>query len=579
MDTFGCITPDIAGESTDMLSATETQPLLPGNARIWGRNTSGSFRPNMPLKRDIRAKLEERLEFETLVADLSARFVNLPANRVDAEILDAQRRICECLRVDVSALWQNEVESSSTYVLTHLFRPPGGPPAPDRMDAQDYFPWCRRELLAGKDIIVSSLDKLPPEAARDKESWKYFGVKTSLTIPLAVGGGPAIGFLSFNDIQRARDWPDDLVKRLKLVAQIIASTLARKKSDETLRESEELSRSTFDQAAVGIGHIATDGRWLRVNDKLCSLLGFSREEMLQMTTHDITCAEDLEKDLSCVQELLSGAAKTFSTEKRYIRKDRSQFWAKSTVSLVQTVTEKPKYFISVVEDITGQKRAEEGLRNLSGRLITVQEQERAWVAKELHDGICQHLALLAVNLDRLKDNPPDQQHLCAHIEQLSKRTKEMAEDVRRLSHGLHPFPLEQLGLTAALNSFCRRLELGANLRIECTAHDVVRMLPKDVALCLYRVAQEALQNVMKHSGAKRATVDLTQNSDEIRMRIADDGKGFDLESIDAANSLGLAGMRERVGLVQGELSFDSHPGQGTVVDAHIPLQSGLKSLR
>jgi hypothetical protein len=87
VDTFGCITPDIAGESTDMLSATETQPLLPGNARIWGRNTSGSFRPNMPLKRDIRAKLEERLEFETLVADLSARFVNLPANRVDAEIL------------------------------------------------------------------------------------------------------------------------------------------------------------------------------------------------------------------------------------------------------------------------------------------------------------------------------------------------------------------------------------------------------------------------------------------------------------------------------------------------------------
>ncbi len=194
---------------------------------------------------------EERLSFETLLANLSARFVNVPAEKVDAEIVDAQRRICDCLGLDASSLWQSTVQNSSVYVATHLFRPTGGPPAPERMDAQEYFPWCRQQLLAGNTIIVSSLEKLPPEAARDLETWKYFGAKTSLTFPLSAGGGPIFGFLSFNDLRTERPWPSTIVNRLQLVAQIFANALARRHADEAIRENEERFRGLAESALVG----------------------------------------------------------------------------------------------------------------------------------------------------------------------------------------------------------------------------------------------------------------------------------------------------------------------------------------
>src|SRR5512135_330284 len=372
----------------------------------------------------LHTQLEERLSFETLLTNLSARFVNVPAEQVDGEILDAQRRICDCLGLEASALWQNQVENSSVHVLTHLFRPPGGTPAPDRMDAQEYFPWCRQQLLAGNMIIVSSLEKLPPEAARDVESWKYFGAKTSLTFPLSAGRGPIFGFLSFNDLRAERVWPKAVVKRLQLVAQIFANALARKQLDQTLRASEELSRTTFEQAAVGISHVGTDGRWLRVNDKLCAILGYPREELMQLTFQDITYPEDLDKDLNYVRQLLSGEINTYSIDKRYIRKDRSVVWANLTVSLVRSDAGEPKHFISVVEDITRRKQAEVELHELSGRLIKAQEKERAWLAKELHDGLSQNLALLAVDLDLLGQQPSitgDQ--LRARMSELSAQTR------------------------------------------------------------------------------------------------------------------------------------------------------------
>jgi transcriptional regulator with GAF, ATPase, and Fis domain len=180
-------------------------------------------------------ELEARLRFETLIADLSLKFINLPSNEVAPEIEGAQRRVCQCLGLDLSALWQWSPESPGCLALTHLYRSLEGPPTPEPMDAQEYFPWCLRQLLAGKVIAVSSVEELPPEAARDQEVWRHFGIKTTLTIPLSAGGGPVIGALSFNDMKKERPWPEALVKRLQLVAQIFANALMRKRSEEAIR--------------------------------------------------------------------------------------------------------------------------------------------------------------------------------------------------------------------------------------------------------------------------------------------------------------------------------------------------------
>ncbi|MGO9110072.1 MAG: sigma 54-interacting transcriptional regulator [Thermoguttaceae bacterium] len=188
--------------------------------------------------------LQARLRFETLIDDLSLKFINLPGNEVDAEIEDAQRRVCQFLDLDMSSLWQWSHKSPESLVLTHLYRSLEGPPTPEPMDAQEYFPWSVRQLQAGKVIYVSSIEDLPAEAARDQEVCRYFNIKSALALPLSVGRGPLIGVLSFNDVKDERVWSEALVKRLQLVAQIFASTLVRNRSDEAIRaalaENEQL---------------------------------------------------------------------------------------------------------------------------------------------------------------------------------------------------------------------------------------------------------------------------------------------------------------------------------------------------
>jgi PAS domain S-box-containing protein len=140
---------------------------------------------------------------------------------------------------------------------------------------------------------------------------------------------------------------------------------ATNKMAQELLESEERFRATFEQAAVGIAHVAPDGHWLLVNQRLCDIVGYSRAELLELTFQDITYADDLESDLTYVQQMLLNQLQSYSMEKRYIRKDGSLVWINLTVSLVRDKGGSPKYFISVVEDISIRKQAENQIRDLS----------------------------------------------------------------------------------------------------------------------------------------------------------------------------------------------------------------------
>lgn len=210
--------------------------------------------------------------------------------------------------------------------------------------------------------------------------------------------------------------------------------------------------------------------------------------------------------------------------------------------------------------------------DLSGRLIHAQEQERARLAKDLHDGLSQSLALLAVELELLAQRlPVHPGEISTRLIELSERTREISSEVHRLSRGLHPAKLEQLGLAAALGGFCREVEASGTLCVRFTSVDVPRSLPHEAALCLYRIAQEALQNVVKHSGAEQAAVALRRAQGVIELVIQDDGCGFDVDAVRGTESLGLIGMRERARLVHGHIEFDSSPGQGATVRVSVPL--------
>jgi formate hydrogenlyase transcriptional activator len=188
--------------------------------------------------------LEERLRFETLLAELSAHFVNLPADQIDSEIEDAQRRICELLDVDRSTLWQVCEGEPGTLLLTHIHQPPGSTSPPDRMNAMDFFPWTVQKILGGETVTISKMTDLPPEADRDWESFGLYGGKSGVYVPLSVGGGPVFGLLTFAVMREERGWLEPVVKGFKLIAQVFANALARKRMEgqlrERIREIEEL---------------------------------------------------------------------------------------------------------------------------------------------------------------------------------------------------------------------------------------------------------------------------------------------------------------------------------------------------
>jgi signal transduction histidine kinase len=229
-------------------------------------------------------------------------------------------------------------------------------------------------------------------------------------------------------------------------------------------------------------------------------------------------------------------------------------------------------YIGTCVDITERKLSEESLQSLSGRLIRAQEDERARIARELHDDFSQRLALLGIGLGRLwKKLPESDVEDRARILQMLKGTREMSADIHTLSHQLHSSKLELVGLVPALNGLCR--EIGEKYKIEVffSSSGFPRNIQKDVELCLFRVTQEALGNVVKHSQASSAHVELGSNQDGVSLRITDEGRGFDPEISNPDAGIGLVGMRERLRLVGGRLSVSSELLRGTEILAEVPV--------
>lgn len=234
--------------------------------------------------------------------------------------------------------------------------------------------------------------------------------------------------------------------------------------------------------------------------------------------------------------------------------------------------------IGLLIERTSRRRAEKVLRSsqselraLTSRLLQAQESERRRIARELHDDLNQVLALIAIELDLLAQSPPEPGSTYDNrVRGLSGRVKQLSSAVHDLSHQLHPAKLEQLGLVAALRGLCCELAQAHGLSIEFAAAGVPASIPGETALCLYRITQEALRNIIKHSGAPHARVELCGSPDAITLKISDDGAGFDPVGSDGNPGLGLVSMRERLRLVGGQIAIDARPAGGVRIDVRIP---------
>ncbi|HTS70916.1 MAG TPA: PAS domain S-box protein [Terriglobia bacterium] len=960
-------------------------------------------------RKRAEAELADRLRFETLLAELSSRFVHLPAEQIDGEINCALRRVCESLGMEMASLWRPTLSGPGAVTLTHSWGPVAGPPFDDHLNGQELFPWCFGQISAGKVVAVSSLEELPPEATRDRENWRQFGIKSNLTIGLAVGGDSIAWALSFNTLQEQHAWPEPLVKRLEMVAQIFSHALARQSSDRALKESEERFRSLVENATVGIYRTTPDGRILAANSAMVKMLGYAdfeslaarnleeegfephysrrefrdrmerdgqviglemgwtrqdgstifvresarairgadgkilyydgivediterkraeealrqrnkyietvfenapigfavhtisdgvgrfvsaryediygvrrgaidshytffdkvwpynpafREELrrrvvadmtsgdaarmhwekvplwnaagqvryinamniplpeqdlMVSTVEDVTASVEAEEALrkqaafdglmtevlsrfatcppsevdTAVVESLRGIAKFIGADHAYVvrfsadgatwsathewfgpevgsmfrnyqavpmgtvprtermlqegkvvrinspddygaeevaerrhreaeghlaalnipiivnqrvkgniglhchahplpwsdddvvrlsmvgdavvtaldrkqsleelRKSEEKFSkafhaspvAMTILSLVtgryievnkafeenseyrahEIIGRTPKELglnvnpaglemiihamrdperfrdletqyrtksgeirtvllsteliefggepcsLRVMEDITDRKRIELSQRELGARMLMVQEEERRRVARELHDDFSQRLALLAIDLEQLAQRPEaTRQEWTQRLQAMWAQTQELTTDIHRLSYQLHPSKLEDLGLVAAVRGYCHELSRQGGLEVKFSSANVPPCLPKEIALCIYRVVQEALRNVVKHSGAKTVGVDLGGGSREVSLVVADSGKGFDVNVARNSGGLGLVSMQERVRYAGGTWSVDTHPSGGTRIVVRIPVPAAAEA--
>jgi PAS domain S-box-containing protein len=428
-------------------------------------------------------------------------------------------------------------------------------------------------------VGISSLADLPPEARGELPNWEQMAIRSSLVLPIEIGK-EVRHLIVVHTVHEEREWPDALTKRLRLLGELLVGALERNATLAALRETEAHLLSGADLA--GLAHYAIDyarGE-TQADDRFFDICGIPPDERQGLRPLHFWMEhihpDDRPGVLAAREQLHDGRVERFSTEYRYLHPARGQTWIQHLAgSTRRDATGGVAATYGVFRDVTERIRADEELADLSRRLIGAQEAERAMIARELHDDVTQRLAVLAIDAGRaeLTTASPEQ---AAALRALREELVRISEDVHSLAYQLHSSVLEELGLVEALRTACERFGRRSRVEVSLALSPTLGDLGKDEALCLFRVAQEALNNVARHSGARKAGIALRRLDGGVVLAVRDDGVGFDPIGHRTPRTLGLASMRERVRLVNGTFDIESAPGRGATVVAWVPAESGSR---
>ncbi len=427
---------------TGVGASAAAAPLQPSGRTRGEEERNGQI----PADFDLREQLKEHLRFERMLTDLSAAFVNVAADLVDAQIEQALERLVDFLGVERASIGQIS-QDTKAILATHSFVVPGYPPLPELILEED-LPWYAAQVWRGELLRLDRLpDDLPVAAVNERAYAMKMGMKSNLTIPLRAGG-ILLGGLSFAAFREFRAWPDELVQRLRTVGEVFANALARKRADQRLHAREESLRKTQDE-----------------------------------------------------------------------------------------------------------------LRLLAGKLLQAQEDERRRVAREMHDDWTQRLAVLAIDAAKLETQFDPSSNVHCQLQAMRGELVRLSEDVHALSRRLHPSILDDLGLVDALRSECASVMRRERVAVNYRADDVTGSLPKDVALCFYRVAQEALRNVVKHAGTEEARVSLIRSGRDVILTVQDRGSASTRRRCARGRDSGSRAWESGSGWFEGNFPSTPSPGK------------------
>ena len=347
----------------------------------------------------------------------------------------------------------------------------------------------------------------------------------------------------------------------------------------SFRENGERLLSLFNQAPVGAAVVSLAYRFIRVNDALCRITGYSAEELLERGFPDITHPDDLAPNIKLAEQLMAGEIDRYSMDKRYIRKTGETVWVRLSVGIFREKSGRPAWFLPVVEDISERKQAEAEMREMRDKLhrlaiylLSAREEERRKIAQEIHDELGQSLTAMKMDLRWVEKRlGPGTELLQDKVRGLVGMADQTISLVQRIAGEIRPRMLDDLGLAAALewlaDGFTRRT--GISCRVVADFSET--LVGGNAATTLYRIVQEALTNVTRHSSAQRVAVELARRGQALELRVTDDGVGITQEQIANPGSYGILGIRERTQGLEGSVVISGHPGRGTTIVVTVPL--------
>jgi len=493
---------------------------------------------------------EGRNVFAAFIRDISDR------KRIEDALRQHEAQLAEAQELAQLGSWSWDVPSDAISWSDELLRISGLPAAPARF--ADVL-----ELVPPKDRAHFN-----EEVRRSIEDDEPYDMNVRLTRPDgSVRTVHARG-------QCVRDDAGAVVRMFGTALDVTD----REKAQAALRDSEERFRATFEKAPIGICELGTDGAFERVNPRLCEMLGYSADELLALGARDLTHPDDIAPTLALVDEVLQGKRKMFELDKRYIRKDGAIVWAHASSTLLRDTAGNPRLFIAVLEDVTARKLADEAIQALPAQLLKAQDEERRRIARELHDSTAQDLAVVSMNLGRIEEWMEGRDAWAANL--LGDSIAVLAQanrDLRTLAHLLHPPMLDELGLAGALRHYVEGFSQRSGIQVELDSRADLERCPEEIETTLFRVVQEGLANVHRHSGSTSASVHLVRSGDNIELTIADRGRGLPAGlQLDTAEEtrvgVGIAGMRQRVRQLGGRLKITSGP-DGATVRAVLPFRA------
>jgi PAS domain S-box-containing protein len=391
-----------------------------------------------------------------------------------------------------------------------------------------------------------------------------------------------------NIIERTAGWLGKTRLAVDDIEHLIRYTLALKRAVEQLRESQMRLRSVFLGAAIGIALIGSDGYIIQTNPGLTKITGFTDDELCTFTINDLLdrrSPDELEKHYV---EMIDGRKNFFQLEERINHKNGTELWIRLTVSLFMEDKIPVRFAVALFENITERKKAQElvqhsseRIRELSRKILDAQENERKLVAQEIHDSIGGNLAAIKFALEEKLEGveeklPPES----ISLEKVISMVDETIKETRRISASLRPSLLDDMGLLTTISWFCREFDqLHPGLQIEQQLNVAEEDVPDNLKVVIYRILQEAMNNVTKHSDASKVELRLEKRDNQIEFTVEDDGCGFDPEEnvseLSVLSGFGLSGMQERTNLCGGKFEIFPRKGKGVIIHISLPCDNGL----